>query len=540
MSVAARQVSWRSRSLLVALVFLLGACDGESPAVQQSILHRGTGAEPESLDAQKARSAQAGDVQRDLGEGLTGYTANGDLVAAAAVRWELSADGRQYTFFLRPEARWSNGEPVTAADFVYSFRRLVDPDTAAFYAKYVGDIVNAGDIIYDRLEPGELGVAAIGERELQISLRNPVPYFPQLLTHPATFPVHRGSIEQYGDAHARPENLVSNGAYRLHAWEVGSFVELVRNEHYWNNAATAIDRVRHHITPQPQVELNRYRAGELHTTSNIAAESFAQMRQERPAEVRVSPALATYFFGFNLSRAPFAGNPQLRAALSMAIDRETIVDTVVGRGETPAYGFVPPGVNHYSPRQLAYSDMSRAERHERAQELYRESGFSDAKPLEVELRYNTSEAHKSIAVAVQSMWKDVLGVDTKLVNEEFQVLLANIRAAEVTEVFRSAWTGDYNDAHAFLTIFASDNPSNMPGFTSAEYDELLEKAASQTDLSLRQIYLEEAERLMLAEHPIIPLYHMVNKSMVSPEVRGWGDNVLNYHYSQHLSLVEKK
>jgi oligopeptide transport system substrate-binding protein len=223
----------------------------------------------------------------------------------------------------------------------------------------------------------------------------------------------------------------------------------------------------------------------------------------------------------------------------MAIDRKTIAEVVVGRGETPAYSFVPPGVNDYAPRHLSYSDLPPAERHEKAQELYREAGYDAANPLTVQIRYNTSEAHKRIAVAVQSMWRDVLGVEATLVNEEFQVLIANIRAAEVTQVFRTAWTGDYNDAQTFLSIFESNNPSNMPGYVNTEYDGLIEKAAAQTDLSLRRIYLEEAERLMLAEHPIIPLYHMVNKSMVSPAVRGWGDNVLNYHYSQHLSLVEK-
>ncbi|MFT5500168.1 MAG: oligopeptide transport system substrate-binding protein [Woeseiaceae bacterium] len=530
---------WLWSATVAAL--LLGGCGvGDEAAVERhSTLNRGTGAEPESLDAHKARTTEAGDVQRDLGEGLVGYLPTGELVAAAAESWEISADGREYTFRLRESARWSNGETVTADDFVYSFRRLVDPDTAAFYAQFIGDIVNAHDITSGEKQPDELAVRATGQFELVITLRNPVPYFLQLLTHPATFPVHRASIEAHGDAHALPENLVTNGAYKLQAWTVGSYIELVRNEHYWNDAATAIDKVRHHVTPQPQAELNRYRAGELDTTSNVAAESFAQMREERADELRVSPALATYYYGFNLSQPPFADNPQLRAALSMAIDREIIAEAIVGRGELPAYGFVPPGVNNYSPRELSYADLSVEERNAKARELYREAGYSADEPLEVELRYNTSESHKRIAVAVQAMWQEVLGVKTTLINEEFQVLLSNVRAAEITQVFRMTWTGDYSDAHTFLTVLESDNPSNMPGFRNAEYAELMQRAALQTDMSRRQIYLEEAERLMLAEHPIIPLYFLVNKSMVSPRVAGWGDNVLNYHYSQHLSLVEK-
>ena len=529
---------------LAVLALILGGCgggDGDgSTATQPSLLNRGTGAEPESLDPHKSHTVEAGDVLRDLGEGLTGYTASGQLVAAAAEDWQVSEDGKRYTFKLRSDARWSNGETVTAEDFVYSFRRLVDPGTAAFYAQFLGDIVNAVEIIRGDVPPSELGVEATGEYEFQITLNNPVPFFPQLLTHPATFPVHRGSVEQHGAAHARPENLLTNGAYRILHWQVGAYIELVRNDHYWNNKSTAIDRVRHHVTPQPQAELNRYRAGELHTTSNVATESFAQMREERPDELHVSPALATYYYGFNLSKPPFADSPNLRAALSMAIDRQIITDTVVGRGETPAYSFVPPGVGDYDPRQLSYADLSAEERNEKARELYREAGYSQSNPLRVQIRYNTSETHRRIAEAIQSMWREVLGVETTLINEELQVLLANIRGAENTQVFRMTWTGDYNDAQTFLSILESDNPSNMPGYQNDEYDEQMQRAAARTDLSRRQIYLEEAEREMLADHPIIPIYHLVNKSMVSPRVSGWGDNVLNYHYSQHLSLTGQK
>lgn len=522
--------------LFLLLGLSLAGC-GERPAVEaESVLNRGTGAEPESLDAQKARSTQAGDIQRDLGEGLAGYTPTGELVAAAAESWDRSDDGRRYTFQLRADARWSNGEPVTAADFVYSFRRLVNPETAAFYAEFVGDIVNASRIISGELETTELGVSANGDLELEITLAHPVPYFPELLTHPATFPVHQKSVEAFGDAHARPGNLVTNGAYKLQSWQVGSFIELVRNDHYWNNKATAIDRVRHHVTPQPLAELNRYRAGELDTTSNIAPEMFAQMQAERPDEVRVSPALGTYFYGFNLSKPPFADNPKLREALSMAIDREVIVETVIGRGEEPAFSFVPPGVNNYNARRFSFADIPTEERHKTARQLYREAGYSRGNPLRIEVRYNTAESHRRIALAIQSMWQEVLGVEATLVNEEFQVLLSNISAAEVTQVFKAGWNGDYNDANTFLSILESDNPANMPHYQNVEYDELMQRAATATDLQERQLWLEEAETLMMRDHPIIPIYFFVNKSMVSPRLGGWGDNVLNYHYSQHLSL----
>jgi oligopeptide transport system substrate-binding protein len=526
-------------SLLTCAAILVAACGGADDGSGETVLNRGLGAEPESLDTHKARTNQAGDVQRDLGEGLTVYSADGEIVLAAAERYELSEDGRQYTFWLRPEGRWSNGDRVTAADFVYSFRRLVNPGTAAFYAEQsLGDVVNATEIIAGNKPVDDLGVEAIDELQLRITLRYPVAYFLALLTHPSTFPMHRPSVELHGDAHARPGKLVSNGAYKLQAWEVGSYIEIVRNEHYRLNEQTFIDRVRHHITPEDAVELNRYRAGELDITFSVPSESFAQMKEERPNELRVSPYLAVYYYGFNLTRAPFKGNPKLRQSLSMAIDRETLTEKVIGRGEAPAYGWVPPGINNYEPRQFLYADMSKAARHAKARELYREAGFDDKNPLRVEIRYNTSEAHRRVALAVQSMWNEVLGVESTLINEEAQVLLQNIRMRQVTQVFRLSWTGDYNDAYTFLSVMESDNPSNLTGYNNPEYDVLMDKAALQSDPALRQVYLEEAEKLLLSEHPVIPLYFYVNKNMVSPRVRGWGDNVLNYHYSQHLSLSD--
>jgi oligopeptide transport system substrate-binding protein len=516
-------------SLLVAC----GGADRELPP--ENVLRRGLGAEPESLDPHKSRSMEAGDVQRDLGEGLTGYSAEGKLEPRAAEGWEVSDDGTTYTFRLRPEARWSNGEAVTASDFVYSFRRLVDPGTAAFYSQSIGNVENAAAIVAGELPPSELGVSATGEFELVVRLEQPTPYFLALLTHPSMFPVHRASIENAA-TYARPGNFVTNGAYRLTAWELGSYIELERNDHYWDNADTAIDRVRWHVTPEPQAELNRYRAGELDVTDSIPPEMFSRVREERPGEVRVSPYLAVYYYGLNLSQPPFEDNPLLRQALSMAIDREVLAAQIMGRGEAPAYSWVPSGVDNYKAPRFPFADMSAEERHAAARNVYEQAGYSRENPAGVEIRYNTSDTHQRIALAVQSMWRDVLGVETTLINEENQVLLSNMRAMEVTQVFRSSWTGDYNDAHAFLHVLKSGTPSNMTGYASEEFDSLLQRAAGQTDPGLRRLYLEEAERVLLADHPVIPLYFYVSKHLVSPRIGGWGDNVLDYHYSQHLNL----
>ncbi len=526
-------------TLLLAAIILALWLGGEDagPGTQLSTLHRGLSSDPESIDPHKIRSVQAAEVLRDIGEGLLAYSPTGELIGAAAEAWTISDDGRTYTFNLRPEARWSNGDVVTAEQFAFSLQRLVDPATAAFYAQALAAIANAEAIIASEMAPSDLGVEAVDEHTLVMTLERPTPYLLSLLTHPSAFPVHPGSVAKHGTAFTRPEILLSNGAYRLLAWEPGSVLKLIRNQQYWNNAATSIDAVNYHVLTQEMTELNRYRAGEIDITGSIPPDSFEQVREQYAEEMHIAPYLGVYYYGYNLTKPPFAGNARLRQALSMAIDRETLVEKVTGRGEAPAYSWVPPGVDNYDPRRFSYADMTQDERNAAARRLYREAGYNADNPAEIELRYNTSDTQQRIALAIQSMWHDVLGAETTLVNEEFQVLLANMRAAEVTQVFRSSWIGDYNDAHTFLSVLQGGNPSNMPRFSNEEYDGLMRRAAAQVDPLARRLYLEEAERVLLGEHPVIPLYFYVSKHLVSPRVQGWGDNVLDYHYSQHLSFA---
>jgi len=520
--------------LFVAACLVLGSCGADRGADDSSVLHRGLGTDPESLDPQRARSVQAADVLRDIGEGLLSYTRDGQLVAGAAQSWQVSDDSLVYTFTIRPEARWSDGRPLTAENFVVGLQRLVDPAIAAFYASTIADIENAGAIIAGEAAPATLGVAALDERTVQIRLSRPVPYLLSLLTHPSTFPARPTPANV--DSDKRVRTVLSNGAYRLVSWEPGSILRLQRNEHYWNDAATAIDTVYHHVITEETAELNRYRAGELHTTGNVPPENFAATKEKFGDELRVAQYLGIYYFGFNLSRPPFKDNPELRQALSMAIDREVLVERITGRGETPAYSWVPPGTRNYEPPRLSYAELSQEERNTIARGLYERAGYNAERPAVIELRYNTSATQQRVALAVQAMWREVLGVEATLINEEFQVLLTNIREAQITEVFRGSWLGDYNDATTFLNLLTGDNPSNVSGYKSKTYDSLMQRAAAQVDMGRRRLFLEEAERVLLADHPVVPLYFYVSKHLVRPEVRGWDDNVLDYHYSQHLSL----
>ncbi len=526
----------KTSTLLAAIALLAVAACSDAPQDEGLVLHRGLSSEPESLDPHKARTTQAADVQRDIGEGLLSYSASGELVAGAAQSWEVSDDGRTYTFHLRPEARWSNGDAVIADHFVSSLRRLVTPETAAFYAQVLEDIVNAEDIVAGRKAPETLGVEAVDDLTLRLFLNEPVPYLLSLLTHPSTFPIHTGSMEQHGEAFVRPGNLLSNGAYVLEEWVPGLSIVIGRNERYWNDAQTAIDRVTYHILVQPMAELNRYRAGDLHITSNVPADAFQTVKEQYPDELSVAQTLGVYYYGYNLTKPPFKDSPGLRQALSMAIDRDVLTEKVIGRGEKPAYSWVPPGVANYEPTVMSFASLTQEERNIVARRLYAEAGYGADNPLEVELRYNTSDFHRRVAVAIQAMWRDVLGVETTLINEEFQVLNANIREREITQIFRSSWIGDYPDAHTFLSIMQSGVSTNTPAYANEEFDSLMQRAASQPDLDRRRLYLEEAERVLLADHPVIPLYFYISERLVSPAVSGWGDNALDYHYSQHLSL----
>jgi oligopeptide transport system substrate-binding protein len=506
------------------------------PAVDATMLRRGNGPEPDSLDPQRARTDSSLNVIRDLFEGLTAVGGDGKPVPAAAESWSVSADGREYRFRLREGLRWSNGDPLTAADFVAGMRRLVDPATASQYAQILEPLVNAAAIVRGEVPAKDLGVRAPDARTVVVSLTNPAPYLLGLMCHPSTFPAHTASLAAHGERFAQPGRLVGNGAFVLEEWVVGSHISVRRNRNYWDDTHTRVDRVRFVHTNDPSTEFRLYRAGQLDVTYVVPQQQFAWLRENLPGELRISPQLSTYYYGFNLTRPPFKDQPGLRRALSLVIDRERLTSAVTGLGETPAYGWVATGVSDYTPQQFDYASRPYEERVREARELYRAAGYSDENPLEVEVRYNTGEAHNRIAVAIAAMWKETLGVRTSLYAEEFRALLASIQARTDTEVFRSSWIGDFDDAYSFAQLLQSDFGINLTGYSNPRYDALLADAISQPDTARRRALLEEAERIMLADHPLLPIYFYVNKHLIKPYLRGWTDNVVNIQYSHNLHL----
>ena len=523
-----------------SLALALAGCghrDGAKNAAGQTVveLRRGNGPDPDSLDPHKARAMESMVVLRDLFEGLTRLDHNAAPIPGAAASWTVSDDGLVYTFKLRPKLQWSNGDPLVAEDFAAGLRRLVDPLTASQYAEVVDVIKNAPDIIAGKKPLADLGVAAPDENTVVISLGTPAPYLPGLMAHPSTAPLHRPSLQKLGDRFARPGEQVSNGAFVLKEWLQGSYIRAERNPHYWNNAANQIDAVKYLQISDENAELRAYRAGELHMTAVVPRGQFDWIRQNLSAELHISPQLTIYYYGFNLDRALFR-NPDVRKALSMVIDRERLANSVLRVGELPAYGWVPPGVFGYSSQSSGYAQTPIAERIAAARKLLAAAGYTRDKPLRFELRYNTGEVHAKVAVAVASMWKEALGVEAQLTAVEFKSLMQDVDRREV-DVFRFSWVGDYNDPYTFLQYLKSDFGINLPHYKSSAYDGLLEQAAHQTDLAERRKLLEQAERTMLDDQPLIPLYFYVNKHLVKPAVQGWYDNVMNVMYSQDLSLA---
>jgi oligopeptide transport system substrate-binding protein len=523
-----------------AVALLLTSCsrapEGSLPSAGDAILVRGGGPEPDSLDPQKARGFEAQSILRDLCEGLTTLDKKAGVAPGVARSWSASLDGLTYTFDLRREARWSNGDPVVAADFVAGLRRLVDPATGSAYAQYIDVIANATDIVAGRKSVETLGVAAPDERTVIITLATPAPYLPTLLSHPSTCPVHQPTLQQHADAIARPGTMVGNGAFVLKEWVPGAYILALRNAHYWNDAATRLAGVRYLLISDENAELARYRAGELQVTFVVPRGQFDWIRANLADQLHIAPQLSTYYYGFNLRRAPFKDQPKLRRALSLVIDRRKLTQLVLRVGELPAYGWVPPGMDNYTSQSFDYAELPMATRIAEAQRLYRESGYSREKPLTFELRYNAGEVHTKLAVAIASMWKEALGVEARLTQVEFKSLLQDIDRGDV-EMFRSSWVGDYNDAYTFAQVLKSDFGVNLTHYVSLHYDALLHSAALQQDPLLRGALLEEAERAMLADHPLLPIYFYVNKHLVKPEVLGWYDNVMNVVYSRDLALA---
>jgi len=519
------------------VVNLAEAPTAAAPRSQRAVLERGNGAEPDSLDPQRARMDSALNILRDAYEGLTAVGRDGGVAAGVAESWSIADGGLTYRFRLRPDARWSNGDPVTGEDFVAAWRRLVDPATASQYAQMLEPVAGAREIVAGRAPVESLGVVAPDERSLEVRLEAPAGHFLAILSHPSTFPVHRATLASRGEEFARPGVAVTNGAFVPAEWQVGTWVRSERNPHYWSAATVRLDAVRYHHVGDPATELTRFRAGELDATYTLPPGMAAQRGEVDGARLHVAPQLGVYYYGLALDRPPFAGASALRQALAMAIDRETLAAKVLGDGEMPAYGWVPPGVSGYEPQDFAWSRLDPEARLAEARRLYAQAGYSPERPAEFTLSFNKSPLHDRLALAVTAMWKEALGAVVTLRAEEFRVLKQTIDSRDV-QAFRGSWIADYNDPYSFLQVLRGGFGINLPRYANPEYDGLLDAAASAETAAQRAATLAAAERVMLADAPVVPLFFYVAKHLVAGRVEGWYDNVMNVTYSKDLSLAE--
>ncbi len=491
-----------------------------------------------SLDPQIVEDVSGSAIIRDLFEGLLNEDADGNLIPGVAESWEASDDKMTYTFNLRDNAKWSNGDPVTAGDFVYAWRRAADPETASPYSWYMDlmSIENVADVLSGDKEPIALGVRAIDDLTLEVKLTTPLSYFPQMVTHATTFPTHRATIEEFGDEWTKPENIVSNGAYTLEEHVPNERSVRVRNPLYWNDAETVIEKTTALIINDEDAALTRYLAGELDRTE-VPTGQYPRLKEEYPDQALSFPRLCSYYYTFNLSDSgPEAfKDVRVRQALSYAIDRSVITDNVLQGGQFPAFTFTPGSTAGFEVPDVAFGEMTQAERDAKAVELLAEAGYGPDNPLQFDMIYNTSEGHKQIATVMSQMWKQKLGVEATLGNMEWKVFLET-RGAQDFELARGAWCGDYNEASTFLDLVQTNSGYNDGKYSNSEIDALLLDAKTSSDPSADYTRVEE---IMAEEMPVIPIYHYTGVYMMSPSIVGsWPvQNVQQNWYSRDLYKV---
>jgi len=518
---------------------LVAAALAAAPAASAAPYYRGSAGDPETLDSHKTSTVVEAAILRDLFEGLVINDAKGGVVPGVATDWTISDDGLVYTFNLREDARWSDGSPVTADDFVYSLRRIMNPATGAKYANILYPVRNAEAINKGAMPPDSLGVEAVDSHTLAITLEAPTPYFLELLTHQTSLPVHPPSVEEHGPAFVQPENMVTNGPYTLVSFTPNDKLVIEKSKTFHAADTVSIERVEYLPFEERATCVRRFEAGEVHSCQEVPREQLASLEQRLGGQLRVHPYLGTYYYGLNTTREPL-DDVRVRQALSMAIDRVFLAEEIFSGSMIPAHSFVPPGIANYvaEPPRLAYAEMSMLDREDEALRLLEEAGYGPDNPFALEISYNTSEDHRNAATAIAEMWRP-LGIEVSFNQRDLSAHYAMLRDEKDHDVARAGWIGDYSDPQNFLFLHRSDNPGfNYGLYDNPEYDALLDAAAAETDLEARAGILAEAEAMFLRDMPQIPLLFYSSTSLVSPKLSGWEDNVRNVHPTRFMAIAE--
>ncbi|WP_433635954.1 peptide ABC transporter substrate-binding protein [Kluyvera georgiana] len=507
--------------LLSGLSSLAVAADVPAGTVlaKQQELVRHIKDEPASLDPAKAVGLPEIQVIRDLFEGLVNQDANGNIIPGVATRWQTN-DQKIWTFTLRNDAKWSDGTPVTAQDFVYSWQRLVDPKTTSPFAWFaaLAGITNAQDIIDGKAKPETLGVTAVDAHTLRVQLDKPLPWFVNLTANFSLYPVNKTVVESDKNW-TRPGKLVGNGAYVLADRIVNEKLVAVPNKYYWDNAKTVIQKVTFMPINQESAATKRYQAGDIDITESFAKNQYQKLKKELPGQVFTPAQLGTYYYAFNTQKGPTA-DARVRLALSMSIDRRIIAEKVLGTGEKPAWRFTPDVTAGFKPQPSALEESSQAELNAQAKMLLQAAGYGPNRPLKLTLLYNTQEVHQKIAIAVASMWKKNLGVDVKLQNQEWKTYIDSRNTGNF-DVIRASWVGDYNEPSTFLSLLTSTNSGNIARFNDPAYDKVIRQASLENTAEARNADYNAAEKILAEKAPIAPIYQYTNGRLINPWVKGY-------------------
>ena len=509
---------------------------GTTLAEQQTLV-RNNGSEPASLDPHKVESNVEFDIISDLFDGLVAIRKDGSVEPRLAEKWD-NQDNTVWTFHLRPGITWSDGTAITAQDVVWSWQRLVDPATGSPYATYPGNmhIVNAADIAQGKKAPDTLGVKALNDTTLQVTLSQPTASFLAMLAHPSLVPVDKVLISRFAEKWTKPEHFVGSGPYKITDWVVNEKIVAVRNPRYWDDKHTVIDRVTYLPISSETADVNRYRAGEIDMTNTIPVNQFAQLKKTLGAEVHITPQLATYYYQFNTTKPPF-NDARVRRALNMALDKDIIANKVMGQGQRPAWVISQPEIGGVTIASPDYASWSHEKRIAEAKKLLAEAGFDAAHPLTFNLLYNTMETHQRIAITASSMWQKNLGVTAKLQNQEWKTMLDTMHTGNFDAV-RYAWIADYDDAATFLNTLRTGDSENTAQYSNPAYDELMHRAAKAQDVGERGKYYQQAEAILAQDVPAIPVYHYVRARLVKPWVGGFDPNNLGYVYTKDLYITK--
>lgn len=504
---------------------------------REQVLHWANGAEPQDIDPQTVTGILEHNIITSLYEGLVSEDPV-DLhpVPGVAERWDVSPDGTVYTFHLRPNARWTNGDRVTAQDFVRSYKRILSPALASEYAYMLYLMKNAEAYHKGTLKDfDQVGVKALDDSTLQITLRAPASYFLSILNHYSWFPVHIPTIEKHGPLDSRnnrwtrPENFVSNGPFQLKEWKPNQVMIVEKNPTYWDAENVKLRAIHFYPIESSDTEERAFRSGQLHITHEIPLTKIDVYKKEHPERLRIDPWLGVYFYRFNTTH-PVLKDKRVRKALALAIDRESLVRNVTRAGETPALNLTPPGTAGYTANAKLSGDLTEAKR------LLAEAGYPDGKGFpKLDIHYNTLESHRAIAEAIQQMWKKNLNIDVGLVNQEWKVYIDTQKKLDYA-IGRYGWISDYVDPNSFLDMFLSYGGNNQTGFKNAEYDRLVEEANRTGDQAKRYELYQKAEAILMEELPVMPIYFYTRKFLIHPDVKGWNPTILDRHPYKHVWL----